>query len=166
MKKFSVLLAASIMMLSFGFTNAQKLGHVDVAEILKIMPEKIKADEQLSTYANTKKAEIQKQYTNAEATAKRYQEEAPKQTQAVNEARSKEIQKLQQTIQELTSAAEKDLAQRQEVAFAPIEKKFMDAVSKVAKEKGFDYIFDTNTTTFIYKGGPDVTADVKKSMGL
>lgn len=166
MKKLKVLLAVATLLITFSFASAQKLAHVYVEEILKVMPDKIKADEQLNAFANGKKAEIQKQITAAETTVKKYQAEAPKQTAAINEARSKEIQKLQQNIQELNTVAEKDLNQKQEIAYAPIQKKLIEALQKVATDKGYDYIFDANSTTIVYKNGPDATADVKKVLGL
>jgi len=41
-----------------------------------------------------------------------------------------------------------------------------DAVSKVAKANGWDFVFDTNTVGLIYRGGADATAAVKKELGL
>ncbi len=44
MKKLSVLFAAVMMFMSFGVAKAQKIATVDVAAIVNMMPEKIKAD--------------------------------------------------------------------------------------------------------------------------
>lgn len=120
----------------------------------------------MTAFRTTKEAEIKKQMESYQATLQKYSEEAPKQTQQVNDTRTAELQKLQQNIQQMTVAAEKDMAGRMDTAYAPIEKKFNDAVSKVAKANGWDFVFDSNSDGLIYKGGPDATPAVKKELGL
>lgn len=166
MKKLSVLFAAIMMLLSVGVAKAQKIASLDVAAILNAMPEKKKVDDQLQAFSTSKQAEIKKQADAAEALLKKYSEEAPKQTAEVNKAREAELQKLQEQIQQMAQAAQKDFAAKQEAAYAPVEKKFNDAVSKVAKANGWDFILDAASNTVIYKGGPDATDAVKKELGL
>ena len=166
MKKLSVLFAAVMMFMSVGVAKAQKVASLNVAEVLSMMPEKKKADEQLTAFKNSKEGEIKKQMESYQALLQKYSEDAPKQTQQVNDTRSAELQKLQQNIQQMTVAAEKDMAGRMDTAYAPIEKKFNDAVAKVAKANGWDFVFDSNSDGLIYKGGPDATPAVKKELGL
>ncbi len=45
-------------------------------------------------------------------------------------------------------------------------KKLNDAISAVAKAKGLEYVFDANGQGLVYKGGLDVTADIKKQLGI
>ena len=144
MKKSGLLFAFAMFLMSFGTVSAQKLATLDVAEILNLMPEKKKADQQLEAFSKTKQAETPK----------------------VNQEREQELQKLQQNIQQMTQVAQQDLAKRQNEAYAPIEKKVNDAVAKVAKANGWDFVFDTNTVGLIYRGGADATAAVKKELGL
>ena len=61
MKKLSVLFAAVMMFMSFGVAKAQKIATVDVAAILNMMPEKIKADEK-------KKLELEKKNSEKKST--------------------------------------------------------------------------------------------------
>lgn len=166
MKKSSLLFAFAMIFMSLTAVNAQKIATLDVAGILNSMPEKKKADEQLEAFTKTKQAEIEKQAAAAEAKFKKYQAEAPKQTQKVNEERNQELQKLQQNIQQMSQVAQQDLAKRQADAYAPIEKKVNEAVSKAAKANGWDFVFDSNAVGLIYRGGADATAAVKKELGL
>ncbi|MGS0748434.1 OmpH family outer membrane protein [Halpernia sp. GG3] len=165
MKKLSVLFAAVVMLLSVG-VKAQKVASLDVAGILNMMPEKKKADEQLDAYSKAKQAEILKAGQASQATFQKYQEEAPKQTAEVNKTREAELQKMQAELQDKSAAAQKDVQEKTSAAFAPIEDKFNAAVSKVAKANGYDFIFDGNNPSLIYKSGPDATALVKKELGL
>lgn len=166
MKKLSVLFAAIMLFTAVGFANAQKIASLDVATVLNAMPEKKAADQQLQTFSNTKQAEIKKQADAADAKLKQYSEEAPKKSADENKAREAELQKLNEQIQQMAQAAQKDFAAKQDTAYAPVEKKFNDAVSKVAKANGWDFILDSTNPALIYKAGPDATDAVKKELGL
>lgn len=166
MKKLGVLVVAVIMMVSFNAAKAQKFATVDMAGVLNAMPDKKKADDQLKAVSDAKYAEIKKQQDAAQAKFKQYQEDASHQTAAINQQREQELQKLSESLQQLQVAAQKDLAAKQDEFYAPIEKKIQDALSKVAKTNALDFIFDLNTQGLLYKSGSDVTADVKKALGL
>ncbi|MBF5027895.1 OmpH family outer membrane protein [Planobacterium oryzisoli] len=166
MKKLSVLFAAVMMFMSVGFAKAQKVASLDLQAVLNLMPEKIKADEQLMALNNTKKAEIEKEIAKVQDLFKKYSEEAPKQTPQVNEQRDAEIQKMQEKVRQMQAAAQKDLGEKTDAAYGPIEKKFNDALTRAAKANGWEFIFDANSMGLIYKAGPDATAAVKKELGL
>ncbi|MFN3020881.1 OmpH family outer membrane protein [Soonwooa sp.] len=164
MKKLSVLFAAVMMFVAVGVAKAQKIASLDVASVLSVMPEKIKLDQQMKTLSDTKKAELEKKRTAAQQTFEKYQKEASTQTQQVNEQRSAEMEKLQSNLQQEAMAGEKDIRDKYDAGLAPIEAKIKDAISKVAKAKGYDFIVDD--TVFVYKGGPDATQDVKTQLGI
>ena len=162
MKKTRLLLTLAIVLMSFGTMNAQKIATLDVAGILNDMPEKKKADEQLEAFSKTKEAEIEKQGQALQKEIEAYQKEAAKMTEAQRGAKEQDLQKKQQLFQ----LAQQDLSKRQGDAYAPIEKKINDAVEKVAKANGWDFIFDSNTVGLIYRGGTDATTAVRKELGL
>ncbi|SDE38787.1 OmpH family outer membrane protein [Riemerella columbipharyngis] len=166
MKKLSVLFAAVMMLMSYGVAKAQKIATADVNSILEMMPDKKKADEQLMSFFKAKQADIQKQAQAFQKEVEEYQKTGAKLTIAQRQAKEQELQKKQQNIQQLSDAAQRDYQQRQQDAYAPIDKKFNDAVEKAAKANGWDYIFDSNTIGLIYKAGPDATAAIKKELGL
>lgn len=166
MKKSGLLLGLAMMVMSFGTMNAQKSATLDVAGILNAMPEKKKADIDLEAFSKTKEAELEKQGKSLQAEIETYQKGAAKLTEAQRAAKEQELQKKQQNLQQLLQVAQQDLAKRQGEAYAPIEKKINEAVEKVAKANGYDFIFDVNTVGLIYRGGADATAAVKKELGL
>lgn len=166
MKQLSVLFAAVLLFFATGTVSAQKIATLDVESVLNAMPEKKAADEKLNALQKVKESEIKKQADDLQALVQKYQGEASKQTEAVNQQREQEVQKKQSDIQQMVQLAQKDMADKSSVEYAPIEKKFNEAVTAVAKAKGYDYIFDSASTALIYKGGPDATADVKKQLGL
>ncbi|MHC6201264.1 OmpH family outer membrane protein [Elizabethkingia miricola] len=161
MKRLSVLFAAVLMMVSFTVIKAQKLAHADIAGILTAMPEMKKANEQLEALGKMKQAELVKLQQALQDKAQAYQK-AGKQDQA----KEAEFQKEADNIQKMGQAAQKDVADKQETLYAPIDKKLNDAISAVAKAKGLEYVFDANGQGLVYKGGLDVTADIKKQLGI
>lgn len=166
MKKISILFAAVVMFMSFGVAKAQKVATADVSAILNMMPEKIKAEEQLKAFSTAKQAEIEKLATVWQADVEKYKTAAEKMTQPQREAKEAELTKTQQQIQAMSQAAQKDFNEKSEAAYGPIEKRLNDAITRAAKANGWDFVFDSATNGLIYKAGPDATAAIKKELGL
>ena len=166
MKKLSILFAAVVMCMSFGVAKAQKVATADVSAILNMMPEKIKAEEQLKAFSTAKQAEIEKLATVWQADVEKYKAAAEKMTQPQREAKEGELTKTQQQIQAMSQAAQKDFNEKSEASYGPIEKRLNDAITRAAKANGWDFIFDSATNGLIYKAGPDATAAVKKELGI
>lgn len=166
MKKLSVLFGAVMMVVSVGMAKAQKIATLDLVSVLNAMPEKKKADTDLKAFLDAKESEIKKKTDVMQTKYALYMKESPTKTEAENKARQEEMQKLQTEAQQMSERAQKDLAEKEKLAYAPIEKKVMDAVNKVAKANSYEYVMDVNSTGLIYKGGPDATPAVKKELGL
>jgi len=166
MKKLNALFIAIFVLSSFIVIKAQKVAHADVAGILTEMPEMKKANEELESIGKKKQEEMVKQQQALQTKAQNYQKEAASQSVQVNQQRESELQRENENLQKIAQAAQKDLSDRQATLYAPIDKKLGEAISAVAKEKGLEYIFDSNSQGLIYKNGLDVTADIKKKLGL
>ena len=164
MKKLSVLFAAVMMLVTAGAVNAQKVASMDYEAVLAAMPETKKMTTDLDTFSKTKGDELQKQAEAFQKEVQAYQAEGAKMTEAQRTAKESELQKKQQNLQQLQQTAQQDLASRRDTAVKPIIEKLNNAVNKVAKANGFDFIIDA--TALIYKGGPDATPLVKKELGL
>ena len=164
MKKLSVLFAAVMMLVTAGAVNAQKVASMDYEAVLAAMPETKKMTTDLDTFSKTKGDELQKQAEAFQKEVQQYQADGAKLTEAQRSAKEGELQKKQQNLQQLQQTAQNDLAQRRDAAVKPIIDKLNNAVAKIAKANGFDFIIDS--TALIYKGGPDATPLVKKELGL
>ncbi|MBP6378655.1 MAG: OmpH family outer membrane protein [Kaistella sp.] len=164
MRKLSVLFAAVMMLVTAGAVNAQKVASMDYEAVLAAMPETKKMTTDLDTFSKTKGDELQKQAEAFQKEVQQYQADGAKLTEAQRSAKEGELQKKQQNLQQLQQTAQNDLAQRRDAAVKPIIDKLNNAVAKVAKANGFDFIIDS--TALIYKGGPDATPLVKKELGL
>ena len=164
MKKLSVLFAAVMMFMTVGVAKAQKVASMDYEAVLAAMPETKKMTTDLDTFSKTKGDELNKQAEAFQKEVQAYQAEGAKMTEAQRTAKESELQKKQQNLQQLQQTAQQDLASRRDTAVKPIIEKLNNAVNKVAKANGFEFIIDA--TALIYKGGPDATPLVKKELGL
>lgn len=168
MKAVKVLFLAAVLLLGVNTAMAQsKLGHIDVATLISLMPEKKKADAQLETMSKGFESDYQNMVTEYENLAQKYSNEAPKQSEAMNQTRAKELQDRQQRLQVFGNAAQQDLEKKQNELYQPIFQKAQDAINAVAKEKALIYVFDSSRGVIIYDGGGvDLLPDVKKKLNL
>lgn len=165
MKKLSVLFAAIGMFLAVGVAKAQKIASMDYEAVLAAMPETKKMTADLDAFSKTKGDELNKQAESFQKEVQQYQQvDAAKMTGAQRDVKEAELQKKQQSLQQIQQTAQNDLAQKRDAAVKPIIEKLNNAVNKVAKASGYEFIIDGSA--LIYKGGADVTEAVKKELGL
>lgn len=164
MKKTSVLFIAILMIMGMGFANAQKVASMDYEVVLAAMPDTKKMTTELETFSKAKGDELNKQAAAFQAEVEAYQKAAGGLTDAQRTAKEDELHKKQQKLQELQALAQQDLSKKKDASLKPIIDKLNAAVAKVAKAGGYDFVIDSSA--LIYKGGADVTAGVKKELGL
>lgn len=168
MKAVKVLFLAAVLLMGVNTAMAQsKIGHVDIATLISLMPEKKKADTQLETMGKGFQSDYEKMATEYQNLAQKYQNEASKQSEAMNQTRAKELQDREQRLQVFYQAAQQDLQKKENELLQPILQKVQDAINAVAKEKGLSYVFNGSNGIILYDGGGyDLLPDVKKKLGL
>ena len=179
-KLMNVFFVAAAIMLTSTVANAQqKFAHINSPDILQLMPEVKTATATLETFSKGIQVQIDKMRNEAQV---KYDAAIAKQktmSEANKDVIGKELQQMQneleemgKRIQEAQTKAQQDVANKENELFAPIQKKANDAITSVAKEKGYAYVFDLSaapgqTPTVIYwAGGDDITAAVKAKLGL
>lgn len=165
MRNLKNLLIVAILLVGINHnTNAQaKTAHVDFREIVTKMPAMIEAQKQLENLSKTYENEISNMITEYRSTLEKYEREADQKTDKENEERGKELQDMEKRIQEYRSTAQKELGQKEQDMMNPLVEKARDAIQKVGKAKGYQYVMDGGT--LLLADGPDLTADVKKELG-
>ena len=168
MKAVKVLFFTAVLLLGVNTAMAQaKLGHIDVATLISLMPETKKANTQMETMSNGFKADYDKMVTEYQNLAQKYQNEAASQSDAMNQTRAKELEDRQQRLQMFAQSAQQDLEKKSNELMQPIFEKAQEAINAVAKEKGLSYVFNTTSGALVYDGGGvDLMPDVKKKLGL
>ena len=81
--------------------------------------------------------------------------------------KAKEINDLEQRIQDFQDSAQQSLQKKKEEIYTPIIKKAEDAIKGIAKEKGYSYIFDTSVGVVLFaQESDDILPQVKTKLGL
>ena len=167
MKIFSY--GAIMIMLCFTISaSAQKLGHINSADLLQVMPEIKAADSTLQTYQKQLEDQNQTMLTEYQTKVAEYQKNEVTMPDAVKEVKQQELQDLQQRIQQFQQTAQDKFQSKKEELYSPILKKAEDAIHAVAKENNYSYVFDTSAGAVVYfpPDADDLMALVKKKLGI
>jgi len=169
MKQFRTLfIALALTIGATAFATAQsKIAHIATQELVETMPAYKDAMSQLEKLEKTYDAEIKDMLTEAQNTMQRYQSEAETVTEEENAKRASELQATERRIQEHSQRARQELQKKENDLIRPVIEKARQAIQKVAREQGFDYVLDSTTGTgVILADGKDLMADVKTELGM
>lgn len=162
MKKVLVLIAAICLTTASSF--AQKFGHVNGQKLVQHMPEYLLAEKQIDTLYNQYQEVLKQMKADYDALVAKIQDQQkavnPATPKALIEKNLMKLQELENEMYEITETRNQDVAQQQAEKLEPIQKKALEAVEKVGKDKGFTYIFDVSTGVLLYLNGEDITAIV------
>ena len=164
MKKLILLLAA-FTLVTVVPTNAQKYGHINSQEILKAMPGVENIEVQLKAYQDTLIEMGQEMVAEYTTKKEKFDKEAGTMSTIVRQTREQEIQSLAERITTLQQNMESDLQEKYLALQQPFITQLQNAIKEVAEENKYTYIFDTQILLF-YENGDDVTALVKKKLGI
>jgi outer membrane protein len=171
MKRLKSLLIATVLFLGTSYSiHAQaKTAHVDVNEIISKMPAMLDAQKQLEKLQETYRNELNTMVNEFQAKVKKYQAESekPDMTEAIFQTRKAEVDDMQKRIKDYEDNAQKDLLKKESDLVNPLQEKIKASITKVGKEKGFQYILNSSQISLVLLAdGPDLTADVKKDLGF
>jgi len=166
MKKIILLIACGF--LSAGYVQAQqKLGYINSAELLELMPDAKKADSSLKAYAKSYQDQLEAMSKDYQKKVQDFQSQEKTMTDAVKEVKYKEIQQLQERIQSTDQSAQEKVAGKKQELFAPILEKADKAIKEVAKTNNYDYIFDASSGGLLYsKESDNILPLVKSKLGI
>jgi len=150
-------------------TAQQKVGHINVDELLAVMPESATAQAEIQKYAQQLEGdltEMQQEYStklqNAQANQGTW-------TQLRLQKEGEELQAMEQRMMAFNQSAQEELQRKQMDLMIPIIEKAQNAVNKVAEDNGFAYILDASPSKAIViylDGGDDVMPLVKAELGI
>jgi len=169
-------IVAIIFITAFGTASAQKFkfGHTNSQGIIESMPETKTAKDELTALTDKHKKrfeemqlEYQKKYTEIVENSQLADGSLEKWDELTMEDKQRELMGLQERLQSFEQSATDKINQRQVELFTPISEKLQKAIKDVAIEGGYTYIFDETTLLyFSTEQSIDVTADIKKKLGL
>ena len=162
-----IVLITALMLTSMGMVNAQKTAHVNSQELLMALPESKEAQTVLERFQKEYQEELQMMESIYKKKIAEYQPlaENPATSKALLETYQKDIGEYEQRIYARREAIEADLQTKESELFKPILQKIKDAIAKVSKEQGVNYVFDTQVMIH-FEGGNDLGPAVKTELGI
>lgn len=169
MRKVAIIAAVVLVASLSAFqVSAQKIGYVNMQEIIINMPEYAKADTALAKYRNELFTEIQSMQKELQDNVGTFIKDSTTMSDAVKEVKRGELQDAQQRLVKFQQASQQKVGQKQQELLKPIVDKAQDALNAVAKAKGYTWVInDSGDGLLLVKpAGDDLTASVKAKLGI
>jgi outer membrane protein len=165
-----VIAVLSLIIMITGFASAQtgaKFGYIDSNEILAMMPETDSLQNELKAYADYLDEQMSTMAMEYQTKVTDYQENYNTMSDLIRQTKEKEITDLQARIQAFQQSADQDLGAKQAELFNPLIDKVKVAITEVARENGYNYIFDVGTGALVfYETGDNIIPLVKAKLGI
>ncbi|MGO2103431.1 OmpH family outer membrane protein [Psychroflexus halocasei] len=170
MNKIKSILIALTLTLSLGFaatTQAQsKVAHINAQEFIENLPSYNNAMSQLQKLEQSYRSDIDATLKEAQKKNQQYQSEAETVTREENEKRAMELQEMEQSIREYQQTASQEIQKKREELLRPVLEKAREVIQQVAREKGYEYVFDSSTGAGVLMAdGYDLMDDAKAAIG-
>ncbi len=144
-----------------------KLGHVNTNELLRMMPERQEAQEELQRYAQDLEETFMSMQNEFQTKYQEFIDNQETYSQLVRQSKERELQSLQERIMEFEESAQQDIMQEEERLLRPIINEAREAIEEVARDNGFTYIFDTSGGAVVYhERGEDIMPLVMDKLNL
>jgi len=164
-----IIVALLIAAPALGFAQkAYKFGHVDKREIMQVLPDRDSAIVKLQKFEKELQASLLTAQEEYQAKYQKYLEERDKLDPLIKQTKEKELQGMNQNIQQYSENAQQLDQQKQNELMQPIIEKIQKAINDVGKEGGFTYIFDlsVNAVAYFSSDSQDVTELVKQKLNI
>lgn len=169
MKKLAILALVLVSGLTAFQANAQKIGYVDMQELVTALPEWASADTALAKYQQDLSDALQGVQNEFQTKAESFVKDSATMSDAIKEAKRLELRDLQSRMGQLQQTSNQKLQQRQHDLVEPIITKVKGAVDAIAKAKGYSYVLNDNgdgSILVVKPAADDLTAQVKTKLGV
>ncbi len=148
---------------------AQKMGRVNMQELIVAMPEANEMQTNLETLRKDLLANLETMQVELNNKYAEYQESAATLTESLRALKEKDMQDLQTRMQQFEQSASQEMQAKQAELLKPIVEKAQAAVKKVAQAGGYTVIYDLAVASLAYYDEAsvvDVSAAVKAELGI
>jgi len=167
-KLFKVALVAVSILFVGNFAKAQsKIGYINFDALVGQMPEAKTIKSQLDIYQKQFVDQLTVMNTELQTKGKEFQSQSATMTDAIRTAKQTELQDIQKRMQDYENNAQQQVEAKTNELSKPLVDKVRAAVTEVAKEKGYNYVFNTAQVQLIVSPeGDDLAVPVKAKLGL
>jgi len=147
--------------------SSLKFGHINSTQLLGMMPETKVADSSLQKFGSSLESQLKTMTNEYQSKISDFRSNEPNMADPVKESKIREINEIEQRIQDFQETAQNSLQKKKEELYTPIIKKAEDAIKSVAKENAYSYIFDTSTGSVLFaQESDDIMPKVKTRLGI
>ncbi len=166
-----ITMALCLLMLSSHVANAQKFAYVDSEYILSQMPSYKSAQKQLDALSKEWQLEVDAKFEEIDKLYKQYQAEKVLLTKDMQVKREDEIIEKEREAKKFQNdkfGYEGELFKKRAELIKPIQDKVYEAINKVAKNNGLDFIFDKSGDMLMLVSNPkyDRSGEVLEELGV
>ena len=167
-KSFIVVLILLFSIEGYSQQKNMKIGHTDLQKLIIAMPQYDSSKTVLEK--ETKSIQDQLELMQVEYNNKLYEYINKKDSLSkfMRQSKEEELQSLEERIRNFSTSAQQSLEEYEGQLLQPIIERVKSAVSAVAKENNYTYIFDLSANIILYNSpeSDDITPLVKKKLGL
>ncbi len=169
MKKVMKVFMVVALTLSTSAIFAQKLGRINMQEIIVAMPETAEMQAKLETFRQDLVGNLETMQVELNNKFADYQNTATTVTDSVRSLKEKDIQDLQTRMEQFEQSAMQEMQAKQNELLQPVVAKAQAAVKKVAQTGGYSVVYDLSVASLAYYDEATVTdlaAAVKAELGI
>jgi outer membrane protein len=168
MKNIFKITFVSALIIACSFTGkAQKIAHINLDSLISIMPETKTATQSVQDYAKQLETQVTAMQTELQTKYEDYQAKQTDMPALVKASKEKELNDLNQRIQDFQQQAQTDYQKKSAELSKPVYEKAKKAIDQVAKDNGYRYVLDTSTGMVIYnEPADDIFMLAVKKLGI
>lgn len=157
MKKFIFAMLLALPMTMF----AQKIGHVDIDEVAKVMPEVTALQTEIQNLQKQFDEEMERKKSAFQTKAEAYEKEKGGLSEALRSFREEELRKDYEALQQFDQTCSQELQRVSSTKQNEIMGKILDAIKEVAVAGSYTYILPVSGIAYVGAGANDITDQVK-----
>lgn len=151
MKKIATLFSIAFAFVAMSVSAQQyKFAQINSQELVMLMSEMDSARVKLQAYQMELTETMEAMQTEYNTLLNEYQQKQATWGQAKRESKEQQIQDIVRRLEEFNVSAQNEMQQMQQVYMGPVYQKAQEAITKVAKENGFTYVFDISAGPLLY----------------
>lgn len=147
----------------------QKIGHIDVEELVAEMPETQTANAEVQKFQEQLEGDSQAMQEEYMTKMQNAQSNIDTWTQLRLQKEQEELEAMGQRIMQFNQSAQQELQRKQMDLMLPIIEKAQEAINTVAKSNSFTYILDSSAgkaVVVFLENGEDIMPLVKAELGI
>ncbi len=145
-----------------------KFGHIDMQELIMVMPERTTALAELEKEATELEEMLMTMQQELQTLFQDYTQRRETMSNLIRQAKEEDINTKQQRIEMFRNQADQQLQLMQQNLMEPIFEKADKVISEVARENNLVYVFDVSSRVVLYQSAQsiDILPLVKQKMGI